>query len=113
MSTPETKKSLLGGKVNLAAFKTITHGDLHLGNIFYDDKAHQVTLIDVASMADTLTDKMSPLQDISDICLSIKPFNKKSPEGAQSFVKGYASAFPEASQAGLKTALAKVCKETP
>lgn len=111
LATPETKKSLLAGKVNLTAFKTTIHEDLHGGNVFYDDKTHQVTFIDVASMADSLRDKTSPVKDISDLCLSIKPFNKKNSGGMQSFVKGYLSAFPEASQAALQAALAEICKE--
>jgi len=113
LATPETKRNLLNGIVNLAEFKTIIHGDLHLGNIFYDTKTQEVTFIDVASMADTLREKVSPLRDISDICLSIKPYIQKSPESPQSFVEGYASAFPEASQADLKTGIDRICQETP
>jgi len=89
LASPETKKSLSRGIANLKAFKTTIHDDLHGGNVFYDDKSHQVTFIDVASMADSLTDKTSPLKDVSDFCSSAKPFNTKSPEGEESFVEGY------------------------
>lgn len=111
LATPETKKSLSSGSVNVAALKTIIHEDLHGGNIFYDDKTHQVTLIDVASMADTLATQASPLRDISDFCSSTEPLNKKNPTGMGSFVTGYVSAFPEASQASLRMALAERCKK--
>lgn len=111
LATPETKKALLSGKISLKDLRTTIHDDLHGGNAFYNPKTHEVWFIDAASMADSLDDKVSPFKDISDFCSSMKSFNKKNPEGEQSIGKGYAKAFPEASQTGIQTVVDGICKE--
>jgi hypothetical protein len=113
LATPDAKRNLEMGGVNWEKFKTIPHGDLHIGNIFYDEATNQITLIDTASMADSMNDKQSPLKDIADLYLKTKYLrfftNKKGfmwlNDGFQAFADGYASAFPQSAQSPLKEAL--------
>jgi hypothetical protein len=112
-ATPETQKNLEMGKVNWDTFKTTPHGDLHIGNIFYDEATNQITLTNTASPAGSRNDKQSPLKDIADLYLKTKYlrfFNNKKGflwlnDGFQAFAQGYAEVFPQPAQAALKKAL--------
>jgi hypothetical protein len=49
---------------HLAQIMTVTHGDAHSENIFYDPISHQVTFIDYGKMSETQKGFDNPCQDI-------------------------------------------------
>ena len=50
--------------MKLEDVKTIPHGDLHVGNVFYNQKNGDVNFIDTGSMADFLKSPGSPMKDL-------------------------------------------------
>jgi hypothetical protein len=67
-------------------------------------------------MADTLIDKVPASQDLSGLCEGTEGlfqrmgFKKPVSNVLQSFVDGYVSFFPKASQAGFKVIKERMCK---
>jgi hypothetical protein len=72
LASSEMQKKLQDPSFNdLSEFKTMVHGDLHTGNIFYTEEpnpgANPVTFIDLASLSDSIFDPQSVLRDLSGI----------------------------------------------
>jgi|GEM_PF-2789942 len=100
LSDQEQFKKININDLKLSDIKTIPHGDLHLNNIFYDDKNNSVTFIDTGSMADSVREKKSPEAEFSYFfgitkylhTLGRYDFNKLNEDFA-SFADGYAQGF--------------------
>lgn len=105
LASPAVKEKLTKGIRNLDDFKTIVHGDLHLGNIFFDQDTKKTTLIDVASIADAIYEPISVKRDIARLYGDTKYFKlltklkaadiKILNEGFVIFAQGYSEAFPK------------------
>jgi hypothetical protein len=112
----------------LSIFKTITHGDAHWGNVFYDPQNDKITFIDndtfSLSMVDP-DDKNSAIEDVnfasfmtaslakeclktegydSNVCLTIF-------DNSKYFLKAYLAEYPEPQQIALKIALKRYANE--
>lgn len=66
--------------------KSIPHGDFHCFNIFYDANAGHVTLIDNETMADALSNKSIPADDILKLFLGL--FSTSEPAERKDVIKG-------------------------
>ncbi len=104
----------------LSQIMTVTLGDAHSENVFYDSNSHQVTFIDYGKMAKTLKGFDNPCQDIGRFLGSLwftaglRIFgNKFNPDDAlriifklkeidKAFLKSYVSTFPQQERKSLK-----------
>lgn len=71
-----------------AGFYTITHGDLHIGNIMYDPKTKTVTFLNNNQMADII--KSGGKSNLLDVKTLVKDLTD---EQQKAFFKGYTSVF--------------------
>jgi hypothetical protein len=99
---------------------TVTHGDAHSENIYYDPNSHQVTFIDYGKMSKTLKGFDNPCQDIGRFLGSLwftaglrifgNNFNPdealriifKLKEIDKEFLKSYVSTFPQQERKSIK-----------
>lgn len=105
LASKEVKEQLLKGAIGLDEFKTVVHGDLHLGNIFFNNKTKKTTLIDVASIADSIYEPISVKRDLARLYLVTKYSNFSTSlepvglgmlnKGFVAFAKGYSEVFPK------------------
>lgn len=102
LASEKTKQHIHNGLNTLDQFKTMVHGDLHMGNIFYDVSKGQVTFIDVESIANSIYDPISIKRDIARLYLfTIRHFipllssieMNRLNQGFIHFAKGYGKAF--------------------
>jgi tRNA A-37 threonylcarbamoyl transferase component Bud32 len=97
----EEQKNNLSSTSLFNNFKTITHGDFHLGNVLID--MDTISFIDNASIAESLRDPQSPFIDIIrlySIFLYLNNPNKSTQifstikHSFLSFIQGYIEAYP-------------------
>ena len=110
LATPSAQKMLDPNKLHFRDFKTLTHKDLHLGNIIYDPSTTTVSLIDCADMAESLSTPNNFMDDLIDLFYQVK-YNSitvkteelnTSNQILESFVEGYVSAFSPEIQVALR-----------
>lgn len=114
LASEEEKQKLFS--TDFSEFKTIVHGDFHLGNIFIAP-TNQVSFIDNASMAESLVTSQSPFIDIFRLySMTLHVYNlnsmfsisyKNLKQSFMSFIKGYVLAFPEETRDKIEASILK------
>lgn len=116
MARNEIKISMSNPQFDFSRFRTVTHGDFHLGNIFFNETNHKVSFIDNASFANSLRAPADFMLDLYVFYLSLRnnTFDAPSPSAFNalitSFIGGYISAFPATARKGLKTYITDLLK---
>lgn len=96
----------------------IIHGDFHVGNIFYDQKTRQVTLIDNASMAHSIREPGDCRNDIAVLLVGLLHLLPEHVRGKwrditiPNFCTGFLSTYPPAEQSGISKELQKCVKRS-
>jgi hypothetical protein len=104
LASPEVRNQVKKGIHSLDDFKTVTHRDLHFGNIFYNKKTKKIALIDVNGMINTIVQPRSVKQDLArlysmtnlqdTVGMPLTPDNKKILNNIfEKFAQGYGDAF--------------------
>ena len=81
-------------------WKTVIHGDFHLGNVFFDEKTSRVYFIDNGDMHEDNPFKDFPnihrilLLALNEYEATPDPFKNRKINFCLSFIKGYLSAYP-------------------
>ena len=122
LATVEAQEKLGAGLLSYADFKTVIHGDFHRGNVFID--RDKVTLIDNATIGDSIITSKSPINDIYrfygftyiDGLWGLNPKQFQQVDNSfMNFIEGYVSAFPLSIQNSitefLHTTFAKIHEE--
>ncbi|WP_029448967.1 hypothetical protein [Candidatus Odyssella thessalonicensis] len=109
MALNQIKISMSNPQFDFSRFTTATHGDFHLGNIFFNETTHKVSFIDNASFANSLRAPADFMLDLYVFYLSLRNNTFDAPSSSAfnalitRFIRGYISAFPAAARKGLKT----------